>query len=171
MLKMWIRVGVLTFFAAWITLLLNNCAMSVADPITEDVLDRETIEAAIDVWAENSLPYSDRCVEERMRLHVRAVPRETIDACAALEPNGGRLVLGCYVSQEVSIWTVAAPPINRQDIVAHEMLHWLHECNWGTTDHEHRGQVPKFRAMRDVKVWLGPDYDPDSLEMQILVRL
>ena len=171
MLKTWVRIGVLSFVCAWITLLMNNCAMSIEEPTPDHVLDRQAIEATLDVWAENSLPYSDRCVEERKRLNVQVVPREAIDSCAALEPDGGRLVLGCYVSKDVSIWTVAAPPINRQDIVVHETLHWLHECNWGTTDHTHTGLVPSSRAMRDVTVWLGADYDPTSLEMQTLVRL
>lgn len=147
-----------------------GCAAAVDhEPPEFSVQDREAIEATIDVWSRNTLPYNARCVSERMELHVLAVPQEQLDRCRLLERGRGA-IRGCYVSHVQSIWVPDdADPSLRSDVVVHETLHWLHECNWGHTDYLHTGLLTSKRAGRAVYVWATQS--TQSLEMQAWANL
>ena len=131
--------------------------------------DRQAIETTISVWSQNSLPYTPRCVSERLELHVLAVPAEQLELCAQLEVGRGA-IRGCYVTRDKAIWVPADADVGlRQDVVVHETLHWLHECAWGKSDAQHTGLLPSTRAMRDVCVWATQG--TQCLEMQAWTSL
>ena len=153
--RTWAAVGTLYIIAIVLTLL-YGCAIAVEDPgeTSSTDSDRRAVQAALDTWSEHSLPYSQRCVAERKRLTVLAVPRAQLEMGRALSDAQRGVVNGCYISYGTTIWVPDdADVFLRQDIVVHESLHWLHECNWGTTDHMHTGLVPMSRAGLDVCVW------------------
>ena len=155
---------------ALFAVILGGCASPV-DPeprFTEH--DRQAIETTISTWSQHSLPYSPRCVSERLELRVLAVPQAQLDKCALLESGRGA-IRGCYSSQHKQIWVPDDADVSlRQDVVVHETIHWLHECVWGNTDPMHTGLWPARRLMRDdVCVW--ETEGTRCIEMQAWVSL
>ena len=105
---------------------------------SEPLRDALVLDTAMTTWADHGLPLGPACRRQRRSQAVATLPAVELQGCDMGSAVGD--VGGCYAAG--TIWVASeADESLYADILLHEALHWLSECNWGDLDAEHDGSV------------------------------